>query len=352
MLKSCGGYWNSLYSRQCRVFAKQYASSLYDPSDLSSEGSNNPSKVFKLSRIYIPSKLIINREVNFSDEDVNYVKNVMRMNSGESLRVFNEQDGEFLARLTVIRERRSLQVSARIVSSLRRANLGGKPEVCLVFAPIKRDRTKIMLEKATELGVTKFQPIVTQHTNHDLDKVDSLQKVIIQSVEQSERLAPPPLLPTLSWSEYVLSLAQSAAEKSPSMYSSTSSSSISTQSSAFSSLSTPTRHSTADNAGISNEHNKNENNSNPPKHLVYICQERDTQIPSLYTHLSQTDLSSFGCISVVVGPEGGWAAGEVEGLVLGVGKGVDCVCVSLGEGVLRAETAALMALSLVMGKMH
>ncbi|RYG95305.1 RsmE family RNA methyltransferase, partial [archaeon] len=194
MLLTCGEYWTSLYTRQCRSFSKQYSSTVTDHSDQSSEEEVSPNKVFNLSRIYIPSKLSVDQEVKFSDEDVNYVRNVMRMNTGESLRVFNEQDGEFLAQISVIKERRFIKVFAKVVSLLRKPVYSNKPEVCLVFAPIKRDRMKIMVEKATELGISILQPVITQNTNHDLDKAESLQKVIMQSVEQSERLVPPLLL--------------------------------------------------------------------------------------------------------------------------------------------------------------
>ena len=76
-------------------------------------------------------------------------------------------------------------------------------EICipytLYFSPIKKPRLKFMFEKVTELGVADMVPVITQNTNAVYeDRRDSLERFIVESVEQSERLTVPRLHRTIS----------------------------------------------------------------------------------------------------------------------------------------------------------
>ena len=62
------------------------------------------------------------------------------------------------------------------------------PDLWLVFAPLKRERIDLLVEKATELGCRRLQPIFTQHTAVSRVNVERLAAHVIEAAEQTERL--------------------------------------------------------------------------------------------------------------------------------------------------------------------
>eukprot|EP01039_Chlorochromonas_danica_P001121 gene1121-1225_t len=249
----------------------------------------------KLPRLYLPADLRPSTVLALSEEDSNYIKNVMRLRDGESFRVFNEREGEFLAQVSLAsRQRRSsITVRATVGDQIRSIDANAesrKVSLDLLFAPIKKDRVKVLIEKATELGVDRLQPVLTQNTNYDLEgssTMETLRKVIIQSVEQSERLTVPVLLPPVTLQE-VFSLG-------------------------------------------SDGHGS-----------ILACTERRRDQPSLLSALLDGS-ERVERVRLLVGPEGGFSSEEMLQLQA---AGPAVRCVSLGENILRAETAAICGLSI------
>ncbi|MGY9003987.1 MAG: 16S rRNA (uracil(1498)-N(3))-methyltransferase, partial [Rhodospirillales bacterium] len=64
-------------------------------------------------------------------------------------------------------------------------------DIWLLFAPIKKDRTDFIIEKATELGVSKIMPVITEHTQIARVNIERLQATAIEATEQSRRLTVP-----------------------------------------------------------------------------------------------------------------------------------------------------------------
>jgi len=103
----------------------------------------------------------------------------MRLRVGDRIRVFNGQDGEWLADLE--------QVSKRGGSVLPVEQSGPQispPDLWLVFAPIKKARTDFIVEKAAEMGAARIMPVQTGHTNADRIRQDRLQAHAIEAAEQ------------------------------------------------------------------------------------------------------------------------------------------------------------------------
>ncbi|MCP4394045.1 MAG: 16S rRNA (uracil(1498)-N(3))-methyltransferase [Alphaproteobacteria bacterium] len=142
-------------------------------------------------RIYITSDLKLNSPVILPDENVHYnqvhyLKNVMRANEGEILRLFNGKDGEWLGEI------KNLTKKACIIELLEQSKpQENEPDLWLLFAPIKKTKIDMIAEKATELGVSCLQPVITQNTSHNKVKMDKFIAHTIEASEQCERLSVP-----------------------------------------------------------------------------------------------------------------------------------------------------------------
>ena len=119
-----------------------------------------------------------------------YLKAVLRARAGHRLRVFNARDGEWRARLTRLdRHEAALEVEDR----LRAPSPESGPT--LLFGPLKKPRLDWLLEKATELGVARLQPVRCRNGVVEGGRPERLRQRIVEAVEQCERLSVPTLLP-------------------------------------------------------------------------------------------------------------------------------------------------------------
>lgn len=128
--------------------------------------------------------------INFVSNDFNYLIKVMRQKIADEFLVFNGQNGEFLAKTITINKRDCL---AKIVSKTKDQYF--PPKITLAFALIKGLHIDFIGQKATELGVTNFQPIITDNTIVSKINSDRFQSNIKEAAEQCERLDLPELAP-------------------------------------------------------------------------------------------------------------------------------------------------------------
>lgn len=113
---------------------------------------------------------------------------VMRRRVGDALRLFNGQDGEWDGQIATMRRGQAMLLAER----LRRAQVN-EPGPALLFAPLKRDAMDLIAEKATELGVTLLQPVLTARTVSQRVAMDRLALIAAEAAEQCERLTIPPV---------------------------------------------------------------------------------------------------------------------------------------------------------------
>ena len=91
-----------------------------------------------------------------------YIKTVMRAKKNDPVAVFNSRDGDWLARIVRADKKKvELLVLSRIRPSARPSTI----DPWLLFAPLKKECTDIIVQKATELGVRVLWPVITQRTN-------------------------------------------------------------------------------------------------------------------------------------------------------------------------------------------
>jgi 16S rRNA (uracil1498-N3)-methyltransferase len=118
-------------------------------------------------------------------EQTHYVLHVLRLQSQAPISLFNERDGEWLGHLAQVQKK---MASVMLVACVRLP----QPSVPLhlVFAPLKNDAMQFLIEKATELGVTDFWPVVTRYTVNRFNE-NRAQANALMATQQCERLDPP-----------------------------------------------------------------------------------------------------------------------------------------------------------------
>jgi len=136
-------------------------------------------------RLFFPEILSLNLSSKLDKSQSHYLSTVMRVKVGESFSLFNK-GGEWEAKINAISKG---IVEFNIAKQLRQKE--NTKEVWLAFSPIKSNYFNFMMQKATELGVTKFLPIIFDRTVVRKINKDRLQKIIIEAAEQSNRINVP-----------------------------------------------------------------------------------------------------------------------------------------------------------------
>lgn len=240
-------------------------------------------------RLYVAPDLAPGGQLVLDGDQAHYLTRVLRLGVGDPVRVFNGRDGELDASIAA-----STKSTATLALGERVRAQAATPDLWLLFAPLKKDRTDFVVEKAVELGAAEIRPVITERTNADTVRVDRLQRVAIEAAEQTERLDVPPVC--------------NAAKLSAAL-----------------------------------------EGWDPNRKLLYADEAGDDQgrpsggesgkaRPILEVLTGMPD----GPAAILVGPEGGFSVGERKWL-----RALPFVQpIGLGPRILRAETAALAALSL------
>ena len=134
-------------------------------------------------RLYTQAELAPGCELSATSLQAHYLGAVMRRAVGDPIILFNGRDGEWLARIVLIR-----RDQARLQAEVCLRPQPNRPELNLIFAPLKRDATDMVIQKATELGVTAIHPILTARSNTQRVNLDRLHAISIEAAEQCERL--------------------------------------------------------------------------------------------------------------------------------------------------------------------
>jgi 16S rRNA (uracil1498-N3)-methyltransferase len=117
----------------------------------------------------------------------------MRLRPGDPVRVFNGEDGEYIARARDLPQKKKESLTL-IAEELYREQ-GPEPDLWLCCAPIRKAFFDYTVMKATELGVSVIQPYLTSRTQVRDINIEHLQRVAIEAAEQSERLSVPEIRP-------------------------------------------------------------------------------------------------------------------------------------------------------------
>lgn len=167
-------------------------------------------------RLYCREDLKAGAGIILNAKPLHYLVNVLRLKTGDRVRLFNGRDGEWE---TAITGRAGKNLTLRTIRRLRAQ--AAEPGPVLMFAPIKKARLDFLTEKAVELGVSVLIPVITRHTQYAKLNTDRLRARVIEAAEQCERLTvpevrePEPLLQALSYAPDTLLFADETGEGQP-----------------------------------------------------------------------------------------------------------------------------------------
>ncbi len=130
-------------------------------------------------RLFVDQPLGAGQAVALGAEAANYLFNVMRLGKGASLALFNGRDGEWRAEVAEAGKRQGIAVC-----QAQTAPQVMPPDLWLMFAPVKKERTAFIVEKAVELGVARLMPVATRHMNSERWRVDKQMAHAVEAAEQ------------------------------------------------------------------------------------------------------------------------------------------------------------------------
>ena len=142
-------------------------------------------------RLYFSDKISVGGLLELADKQAHYLLNVMRCKKGESIKCFNVSDGEFLCRLEGCDKKKAQLFVEKCVCRPQKP----MSDIWIIFAPLKKDKTDFVIEKATELGASKIIPVNTQYTNAERIRLERLNLIATEAAEQCGRLDIPQIMP-------------------------------------------------------------------------------------------------------------------------------------------------------------
>lgn len=141
-----------------------------------------------MHRLFVDLALAKGQVVPLPPPAANYVGTVLRLGPGDTIRVFDDRTGEYEATVaTAVRRAVTLAVGPRTAARET------PPDLWLIAAPIKKGRIDWVAEKAAELGIARFVPVITQRTIVATPNLERLRAHMIEAAEQCGRTALPEL---------------------------------------------------------------------------------------------------------------------------------------------------------------
>ena len=155
------------------------------------------------TRLYVQHDLREGASLSLESDQAHYVQHVLRHKAGESLRLFNNHNGEWLARIDHLHKKKAeLLVTEQLSAPL------AVPDVWVLFAPIKYGKIDFLMQKVTELGAARIQPVMTDHTIVHRINYERLHANAVEAAQQCERTHIPEITEAVN-------LPQLLAEQSP-----------------------------------------------------------------------------------------------------------------------------------------
>nr|WP_314442533.1 16S rRNA (uracil(1498)-N(3))-methyltransferase [uncultured Sphingomonas sp.] len=225
-----------------------------------------------LPRLFVDQPLSADAAILLQDKPAHYLANVLRLGEGAEVLLFDGQSGEWQATIEAAHKKKLV---LRVARQTRPAEV--LPPLTLAFAPVKRAPLEWLVEKATELGVARLQPVITHRTVVERLNPERLAAIAVEAAEQCGRTRLPELLAPVKLGDLL---------------------------------------------------------ANPPG-LILFADETGGQ--------PLVQAAQPGPTTILTGPEGGFTPEERDRILAAGAAGI-----GIGPRTLRAETAALAAVSLYM----
>lgn len=150
------------------------------------------------ARLFVNEDLKTGAELSPNTDQAHYLMKVMRASNGEGVVLFNGRDGEWLSIIEQATKKRCLLR----ISEQRRLQVQ-EPDIWLAFAPLKKTNTDFVIEKATELGVSRLIPVFTERTNTGRVNASRLKLIAMEAAEQCDRLSVPDVSEAISFADLI-----------------------------------------------------------------------------------------------------------------------------------------------------
>jgi 16S rRNA (uracil1498-N3)-methyltransferase len=241
---------------------------------------------FRTPRLHVEAALAAGGKLGLDGSQVNYLRNVLRLQGGDPVLVFNGRDGEWRATLADVGKR---AIALAVVERTRVQTQA--LDLHYLFAPLKHARLDYMVQKAVEMGVARLQPVLTRHGQVGRVNLQRMRANAVEAAEQCGILTLPEIAPPVTFERMI---SERGAER-----------------------------------------------------LLVFCDE-DAEVNDPLAALAaarqrmSTDTAAPP-LAVLVGPEGGFAEEERAALL----RLSNVARLALGPRILRADTAAVAALALV-----
>ncbi|MBX5105507.1 16S rRNA (uracil(1498)-N(3))-methyltransferase [Rhizobium lentis] len=134
---------------------------------------------FRMQRLFVDAPLSGGTVLEASADQFNYLANVLRMEDGAEILVFNGRDGEWRATVS-FPTRKRIQLSAIEQTRPQPA----PTDLHYLFAPLKVGRMDYLVQKAVEMGAGLLQPVMTQHVQGRITNLDKLRANVVEAAEQ------------------------------------------------------------------------------------------------------------------------------------------------------------------------
>ena len=226
-------------------------------------------------RLYHPNSIVENTTGLLSKEHTHYVVNVMRLKRGSEINFFNK-NGEWKSEIIFLDKDR---VEVKFLEKIKQPSSLSKIELAICL--VKKNSMETVLQKATELGVGKIIPVVSERTEVKDLNYDRAKKIVIEATEQSNQLAPSEISEIIKLKDFLDSI---------------------------------------------NESTK----------LLFADVNSSV-------NLKADDFKKSNSLCILIGPEGDFSPSEREKIL----KRTNTIPFSLSKNILRTETAAISAITLV-----
>ncbi len=141
---------------------------------------------FRLQRLFVDTPLSAETRHEVSSEQFNYLANVLRLEAGAKVLVFNGRDGEWLAEITFPSRKKIVLQPVEQTRPQPEAS-----DLHYLFAPLKVGRLDYLVQKAVEMGAGTMQPVMTQHVQGKITNLDRLRANVTEAAEQCGVLSIP-----------------------------------------------------------------------------------------------------------------------------------------------------------------
>src|SRR5438270_9721048 len=239
---------------------------------------------FRSPRLFVEAALAEGAILTLAPNQANYLLNVLRLKPGAAILVFSGRDGEWHTQVRAARKK-----GAQLTGSERTRGQTAPGDLHYLFSPLKHARLDYMVQKAVEMGVSRLQPVIMRHTQTERVNLDRMRANAIEAAEQCGILNIPDIAAPITLDAFVHDWI--------------------------------------------------------PERLLVFCDE-DADVKDPITALSEARdplATAPRRITLLIGPEGGFAEDERVALL----KLANLVRLALGPRILRADTAAVAALTLV-----